>query len=47
MKLSQKDIKEIIKVTKDGEVAPIFYKNGKLYVPTSKGFQIKRRKGGK
>lgn len=47
MKLSQKDIKEIIKVTKDGEIAPVFYKNGKFYVPTSKGPQIKKRKGGK
>jgi len=44
MKLSKKDIKKIIAVTKDGEIAPVTYKDGKLYIPTSDGVKVKKIK---
>lgn len=40
MKLSKKDIKDFLKDTQFGEIAPIICKNGKLFVPTSRGYII-------
>lgn len=37
MKLSKKDINDFLKETQGGEIAPIICKDGKLFVPTSRG----------
>ena len=41
MKLSQKDIDEFIK---DGKEKPILYKNGKQYIPSDAGYNIRQVK---
>ena len=43
MKLSKKDIKEFYKDgTQKGELTPVIYKNGKIYIPTNKGLIVKK-----
>ena len=49
MKLSEKDIEKAFfaEGTQNGELAPIVYKNGKLFVPTSKGMKEMKKKSGR